>query len=380
MAGLTNSDSVRRELVRLLIDGAHDEPMWHGFLETLRNAVNADYATLNLRWPGRTSADAINLVAGAPANLDVALFDSQYFPDRGPPPHSGTVEGVVYPLTELERLDGGLNAEFFRDLRSKFSVNALLQMRVREPSGVGAWLGLVRHERAFEAPEIALLGSLAGELRSVLRLYVVQERYRYSAAIAGDATRRLSFGWLVLDEDCVILDCDSQAAAILEDKRVLMRDKAGKLCAPQGEVRRELTGLIREVANSQSPRTRAIRLSRDPWFDLLVTRARQNFVASPAKPAAVAYIHGDSWSTVDRCEQLAELFELYPREAQLALALSRGMTIAESAKAFGLTENTARIYTKAIYAKTGARGLPDLVRIVMRSVLAFAPDSAVPSD
>lgn len=331
---------------------------------------------MNLRWPGRTSADAINLVAGGPDELDVALFDSQYFPDRGPPPLTGIVEGKVYPLAELERLDRGESAAFFEDLRGKFGVRDLLQLHVREQSGVGAWLGIVRHQGEFDDSNSTLLESLADELRSVLRLYVIQERYRYSASIAADATRRLSFGWLVLDEDCVVLDCDSQAAAILADKRVLLRDGSGRLYSTDGKVRGELTSLIKQVANSQTPRTRAIRLSRDPWFDLLVMRARQNFIASPAKPAVVAYIHGDSWSTVDRCEQLAELFELYPREAQLALALSRGMTIVEAANAFGLTEGTARIYTKAIYAKTGARGLPDLVRIVMRSVLAFAPDSA----
>ncbi|MFM6831502.1 MAG: helix-turn-helix transcriptional regulator [Novosphingobium sp.] len=58
----------------------------------------------------------------------------------------------------------------------------------------------------------------------------------------------------------------------------------------------------------------------------------------------------------------------------MALALSRGMTIAEAAVELGLTVGSARMYSKMIYAKTGARGLPDLVRIVLRSVLAFAPD------
>jgi DNA-binding CsgD family transcriptional regulator len=91
-------------------------------------------------------------------------------------------------------------------------------------------------------------------------------------------------------------------------------------------------------------------------------------------PAAIAYVHGDSWSASDRCEQLAELFSLSPREAQLALALSGGMTISEAAAELGVTVGSARIYSKHIYAKTGARGLPDLVRLVMRSVLAIAPE------
>jgi DNA-binding CsgD family transcriptional regulator len=86
----------------------------------------------------------------------------------------------------------------------------------------------------------------------------------------------------------------------------------------------------------------------------------------------IAYVHGDRSPSTDRCEQLAQLFALTPSEARLALALSRGMTIAEAAVEFGLTLETARNYSKKIYSKTGARGQPDLVRFVMRSVLAIA--------
>jgi DNA-binding CsgD family transcriptional regulator len=94
--------------------------------------------------------------------------------------------------------------------------------------------------------------------------------------------------------------------------------------------------------------------------------------SSKAAPAAIAYVHGDSWGSVECRDQLAELFRLSPREAEIALALCRGMSIAEAATAFGVAVGTVRNQTKAVYAKTGARGLPDLVRIVMRSVLAIA--------
>ena len=53
-------------------------------------------------------------------------------------------------------------------------------------------------------------------------------------------------------------------------------------------------------------------------------------------------------------------------------ALSRGMSITEAAQDLGLTVETARNYSKKVYAKTGARGQPDLIRFVMRSVLAIA--------
>ncbi|MBX9729195.1 MAG: LuxR C-terminal-related transcriptional regulator, partial [Sphingopyxis sp.] len=54
------------------------------------------------------------------------------------------------------------------------------------------------------------------------------------------------------------------------------------------------------------------------------------------------------------------------------LALSRGMTIAEAADALGLTTETARNYSKKIYAKMGARGQSDVVRYILTSVLALA--------
>ena len=61
-------------------------------------------------------------------------------------------------------------------------------------------------------------------------------------------------------------------------------------------------------------------------------------------------------------------------EARLALALSRGMSIPEAASKLDLKVGTVRKYSKTIYAKLGARGLADLVRIVLRSVLSLAPE------
>ena len=50
------------------------------------------------------------------------------------------------------------------------------------------------------------------------------------------------------------------------------------------------------------------------------------------------------------------------------------MTIAEAAAEIGITPETAKSYSKLIYAKIGARGKPDLVRIIMGSILALSPD------
>ena len=64
------------------------------------------------------------------------------------------------------------------------------------------------------------------------------------------------------------------------------------------------------------------------------------------------------------------LFGLLPSEARLAWQLAQGTSIADAAAMVGITKETARFYSKKIYAKTG--GQPELVRIILTSVLDLA--------
>jgi DNA-binding CsgD family transcriptional regulator len=148
---------------------------------------------------------------------------------------------------------------------------------------------------------------------------------------------------------------------------MLLRGRGGRLAARDAAVSREIAAAIRDPGG----RPRAIVLNREPWLDMLLVPSNVRQAAGPA-PALVAYVHSDSWSSADRCAQLGELFDLIPCEARLALALSRGMSIAEAAGELKLTVESARTYSKRIYAKTGARGQADLVRFIHRSVLAIA--------
>jgi DNA-binding CsgD family transcriptional regulator len=69
---------------------------------------------------------------------------------------------------------------------------------------------------------------------------------------------------------------------------------------------------------------------------------------------------------------IAATLNLSPREAALAEAVSKGRSIVEAGAELKLTQETARNYSKRIYAKTGARGQADLVRILLTGLLPFA--------
>jgi DNA-binding CsgD family transcriptional regulator len=263
----------------------------------------------------------------------------------------------------------------YREAVDRFGLTDIRHMRIRETTGVDAWLTITRNQECFTKRDSKLLEAIAPLIRGVLQLYVAMERERFAASLTAEAVRRLQFGWIALSRTGQVLQFDEQAAVLLTQSNVLGRSPAGRLTARPYELECEIFQALERVAKIQGSKPRAITLSREPWLDMLILPARRNAIATGLAPDAIAYVHGDNWHSGDRCQQLAELFDLSPREAKMALALSRGMTITEAAAEFNLTVGSARMYSKQIYAKTGARGLPDLVRIVMRSVLSIMPDA-----
>ncbi|MEN2789899.1 helix-turn-helix transcriptional regulator [Sphingomonas oligophenolica] len=360
------------DLLEALFEGIFEQPTWSRFLDRLRAVTRADYASLIFRPPAPARPSVVHLYSGegSPPLIQQLYRDRLHKSD--PLPYHQFEEGRVHALEAL--LDTGDPADqaFFHALLAPSGMNFVRQMRVVEQSGVNVWLTLSRRGATFEPEQHALVEALAPWLRTALRTYVALERERFAASLANEATRRLDLGWLTLDAAGRVLETNAQGAQILENSNILRRDGRGMLSARSPEMRQEIAGEIAALLADPGRRSRAMILSREPWLDMLLMPANRHMISSGPPPALIAYVHADSGSSADRCAQLAHLFGLLPSEARLALALSRGMTIAEAAAELGLTIQTARTYSKIIYGKTGARGQTDLVRFIHRSMLAFA--------
>lgn len=361
-------------LLTPLIEGLVQDPPWRGFLEALRTRVAGDYASLVFRpLPlGTPEARVIHLYAGQPSPPPVTRHyrESLYLLD--PMPYREMVEGRVYRLDELLQFGDPRHDAYLSELLIPSGMNHMRMIRFAEPGGVSGWITITRREGEFGSEADALLEDLAPYLRTALGSFVVLERERMTASVAREAVRRLNFGWVTLDGEGRVIEADVQGTLMLEGAARLSRAKDGRLTARDPELRRQLQGAIRELAQDPHARPRALVLSREPWLDLLLVPSGQRMGTTQATPAVVCYLHADNWSSADRCDQLAQLFDLAPSEARLALALSRGMSISEAAPELGLTLESARTYSKRIYAKTGARGQADLVRFIHRSVLVIA--------
>ncbi|HUD28608.1 MAG TPA: helix-turn-helix transcriptional regulator [Novosphingobium sp.] len=361
-------------LVASLIEGLMEDPPWRRFLDILRVAVDGDYASLVFRpLPlGTPEARVIHLYSGQPSPAPVSRHYRENLYLRDPMPYHEMAEGRAYRLDELLQFGEPDHDAYLSQLLVPSGMNHLRMVRFAEAGGLSGWITVTRRDSEFAARVDALLEALAPYMRVALGSFVALERERMTAAVAREAVRRLNFGWLTLDGEGRVLDVDPLGRQMLDDGARLTRAKDGRLTARDPALRRQLLAAIRELAVDPQARPRAIVLGREPWLDLLLVPSGQRMGTTQAAPAIVCYLHADNWSSADRCEQLAQLFDLAPSEARLALALSRGMSISEAAPELGLTVESARTYSKRIYAKTGARGQSDLVRFIHRSVLVIA--------
>ncbi len=323
------------ELLVPLHSGMFEQPMWRTFLRQLLRVCEAEGVAIVL-----DSADQGGRIALGEGTATAM-------------PEAAMREGRVYAGEELDGAAAGLRAV-------RIGGSGLdLTMAVMAPQIPGA--------------EIAsLLSALVPHMKVALQVLAAIERERGRASVSAEAVRRMNFGWIAVDERCRIVDLDAQAERFLERSGALRRGPYDRLFPSAPAIDRQLTAIVKAMAGDRRHRPRAINLSHDPWIDILVAPMRVEALAGDSKAVAVIYLRGDRSSSADRHEQLVDLFDLTPAEARLAWSLAQGLSIAEAAEEHGLTVETARYYSKRIYAKTGARGQVDLVRNILTGVLALA--------
>ena len=353
-------------LIQLVHQGVFETPLWDGFLRLLQAKSQARYVAMHFRGVAGEGARVLDFGTELSA-VHRAILSDILMPNAHAPPLR---EGRAYALEELAAGDAGQVVA----LRQEVGLTDMRCIRVAEPDGEEVWLSLWGGREIGPATS-ALLVALAPHIRIALRTLGTLERERFRSAVTGAAIEKLKMGWLTLNSKCQILEATDNIEQLFQWGSLLRRGRYNRLVPASPAIDRQMTALVKSYAANEEGRgegrAQAFTLSQDPWIDMLVTPLRDTGL-SRTNAAAVVYISGDRRSEADRCDQLVELFGLLPSEARLAWMLAQASSIKEAATALNLTEETARNYSKKIYAKTGARGQAELVRIVLTSVLALS--------
>lgn len=166
------------------------------------------------------------------------------------------------------------------------------------------------------------------------------------------------------------LSLSQRAEEILRDEDgIVIRD--GHLTSDRPEVARQLEHAIRAAVDlsSGAPLGRGVRIRRNAGkSDLLVVvspfPASQNHLPRPVAGALVRLIQLDMGP--EHLSEHSHLFDLSPRETDIASALLEGHSIESMAAALGVSRNTARNHVQALFRKTQTNRQSDLIRLLDR--------------
>lgn len=303
------------DILLALYRSAQDSPAWMAFLRTLAARTGATAAYLVAQREGELPQ---SFGQGALSLANENLARMRYLR-----PYSGDDMAAAQPYRAL---------------------------RVRVEGGGDAWVIVVRQGDDFASATSALLSGLAPHLALAAAQFWRQERALARDTAAQDMAARLGLSWVLLGANgAAIMASDSVPASLLMGDKLRLTPTA----------QRRLSQQISFYAEGQN--TQPLAMVLGPRQALLVP-----FLGHGA--AAVLYLL-DAKSAPDQgWPVLADIFGLTPNEARFAAELAGGKSIAQAGAALGFTVETARHYSKQLYAKLGAAGQVEVVRRIENSV------------
>ncbi len=334
------------DLVLTLFEGMFAPNPWDTFLHRLLARTGAGRIVLEVR--GSAAAQvrrvAARGAAGGTLEAERAALDAVR--------HSGLRASRVYALEELLDFDDpGRRAAQDGKLTSARIGDARL-IRVAVPDGVSVSLALLHERAAFGAAESALLTALVPAIGIAAGNLGTAALLRVRLAAADDALARAGISQAVVDRQGHVLAADARwhsatagAALLTAASSAAGAGGTQMVRAPDGGGQ---TVLVRPLpAPEINDGSKQQQTGDEPGLAIGAVRRGMPLDAATAAPVIAAELG------------------LTPREAALAAQLAAGRSLVEAGRGLHLTEETARNYSKRIYAKTGTSGQADLVRVIL---------------
>lgn len=295
----------------------------------------------------------INLVAAAemprPEATFLTLLAARMRADGGQMFVGGTVWTLgasdPVPMALPDVMSGlRLNRVYTADELPAGTQDDLRALGVSQQDGRAAWLVLTRARGLFRAIDTARLTAYAPHLQQVLgmagRFAVIAARERVQAL----AARRMGVGLVHWTSPSTVPMLDQVAHDLLATHQLTLAD------------------MVRLWPRGKITDCQIIRLA--PTLDMLVlpvtgASGQTGLMRARNLPLPAAAI-------------IASALGISLAEARLARTLADGSNLSEAAMDLGLTLQTARFYSKQIFAKTGLSGQPALMRRIWTSALAMA--------
>ena len=227
----------------------------------------------------------------------------------------------------------------------------------------------------FSAMEIAFLDGLLPHMESALSLHHRLDRVGLFADIAREQLRHSGNGIVVLSRSGSLLFADVVGRQFVDDPRVFtVRQRSiGLRDASANEVFGELVRQCVPVSESAGMmaggtlRVPVVGTTRELLLAVLPFRALSGPATLSSDGArAVLTLFDPARPVIDTRQDIRGLYGLSAAEADVCWKVANGETIARIAARSGLSRETVRSQLKRVFAKTGTKRQPDLVRLVLQ--------------
>jgi DNA-binding CsgD family transcriptional regulator len=357
------------ELIERLYGAPFESQLWQGWLEDMIKVLRAHSGQIQLLDHASGTGDWVAIQGHCDRGMaayDQHFWDYDIVAKRAlqVPQFRAVASHEVVSDKEY------LNSSFYNDFCKPYLNNTfrIIGSVFELQESTRVTLGFHRKDDAgpFSPEESALITSLIPHLRRALliRSRLMDARRRLSATQA--ALDRIRYGVLILSRRFEVVLTNKYAEAILKRRDGLSMDRFGRLCA---ESHRETEAIAAAILRCKDSRTAvALRVSRpsgSPDYELLLSPI-------PSRPPAEMFEHGSvavflrdpQHVPAPQASILNGLYDLSAAEADVAIALARGLSLQEIAAKSGRGIETVRSHLRSIFQKTGTSRQSELVGLL----------------
>jgi DNA-binding CsgD family transcriptional regulator len=361
------------DMIGLIYDACVRPEGWQPFLNAFYQRLSAYLTVMVFR---HRPYGSLTLMVNE-AGLEGTDFGQSYWKVAGANPinYEAMESGRIYALRDFVPHGDVSASPFFSEHLQPAGLSHLELLAIGPTDGFRAHLLWVRADEKgpLDGDERAWLAALIPHLERSMAIFGRLKLSQLAADICTGALNQLAFGIVALNKDGRILFCNRVAEDLIDqsedlnrlDRRLIFR-------------RRDHAQTIRELATSIEPARKEAVLRLRNGDETIGVLARPATTGDPESAITTArvivYFHALTEHVQPSPALLKQLFGLAPSEAALAIQLSEGKTLREAAEQLGITENSARTYSKRIFMKAGVGRQTDLVRIILRSVAMLGLD------
>lgn len=367
LASTTIGPDIESLVVELFESLADENPLVR-FLKIIEEKTQSHHCTL-LTFSNKRRKPNLILSNGNPMEGKEDYVNTYYTKEF----LSSIPEGVVVTVSDILTPEQFRQNDFYKDFLSQYGIGHILGVDIGTVRGISGKFRLVRLEtnKDFGPEERALCQALVPYLRAALNIFVMRvdmqaEKDALSATVSG-----MSVGRILVDPDGQVLEANPPALSVLAQRDGLFLS-GDRLAVDEPKKSKQLHELIRENAEGQLKpgSARAMMIDRPSGRESisLVVRPGSREGQLAMRQTALIHLVDPAQPRIPVIDALTQLFGLTPTEAKVALSLSNGNSIVETARASATSKNTIRSHVRSIFSKMGINRQSDLIRTVLISV------------